>query len=885
MLTGKKFGALFFSTLVLFVVSSFPAKTEAQVGLENVQIQGVSFAEQVRQAYSKNTNLNTFDIAAASGNKYAITDGKGNFIVFEKGSSDNNTSATRDASKDTMIGTIFTGGEFKELAKPIPNSNAQAQKEATNSAAAAAGKNEDLWTSVMSGNNSRDAVLIQANETAKLREELRLAQEALDQQIARGEDTTEASNQVDALTKRFEEQNKQLQKNGLSNQKGFAKENLSQAKPEAIFCISPGQLSWGDGLTLPSIDIPGCAAMVGNLVLKGAAWILWTTALVFDYTLIFTLGDGFAKIVGNTTMISLGWSIFRDIANLCFIFLLLFISIGIILNNNSLGSKSMIPAIITAALLINFSLFFTKVIIDASNIVTLQFYAQMRGDPKQGATSDDATGIAAQFIKGLNLTTLYQAGSSKSADTTSGGVAASLTASAGGAAGNAWNIILVSFGGTILILITSFVFLSASILFINRAVIFILLLVTSPIAFISGAFPGSGIKGMSNKWWSKLWSQALFAPAYMALTYIVLLFIRTKTEKGNFAALFINGNADGGISTLLSFIMLIAFMVLSLTAAASFGGYGSSGIMGFGKKAAGWGRAAFLGATVGAAGVATRGVVGGAASRVANSNLMRSAVARMPGGGLLKAGTDRLAGAKFGTGKSFDQATSDKQKRREELSEFAGGSREFRSRGVFENAATYSTKRDEYQKEQKAAGEDRRNAALGVKTDENGNFVEVSKAFLPVGTTFSADSRALKLAQQKRIDELKKKGKTAKDKGTRKKGYLENVDTIIGDTVAATALHDPSQPGTNHHEQNISTSKLIALKQQIANGSLTYGGSLGALDTQIRTQEGIINNRASSPGQITTATTKLGHLLRKRDALEEKVITHLDAVDKLQQEA
>lgn len=82
----------------------------------------------------------------------------------------------------------------------------------------------------------------------------------------------------------------------------------------------------------------------------------------------FTLKYNYDNIAG----IDAGWKTVRDVANLFFIFILLFIAIKMIIGRES-GGKD-IKNVIIVALLINFSLFFTKVVIDASNIFSLYLY-------------------------------------------------------------------------------------------------------------------------------------------------------------------------------------------------------------------------------------------------------------------------------------------------------------------------------------------------------------------------------------------------------------------------------------------------------------------------------------------------------------------------------
>ena len=81
----------------------------------------------------------------------------------------------------------------------------------------------------------------------------------------------------------------------------------------------------------------------------------------------------FQKHIENIGVVEQGYKIILNVANMIFIFLLLYIAIKTILGDGG-DMKKLLTNIIVVALMINFSLFMTKVIIDASNIVAMGFY-------------------------------------------------------------------------------------------------------------------------------------------------------------------------------------------------------------------------------------------------------------------------------------------------------------------------------------------------------------------------------------------------------------------------------------------------------------------------------------------------------------------------------
>lgn len=98
--------------------------------------------------------------------------------------------------------------------------------------------------------------------------------------------------------------------------------------------------------------------------------ILYYSAFLFNALLALTLST--ALYAGN--FLPGAWRIVRDFSNIFFILILLYIAIKMILGLGGAEIKKMIVQVVIVALLINFSMFFTQVVIDSSNILALIFY-------------------------------------------------------------------------------------------------------------------------------------------------------------------------------------------------------------------------------------------------------------------------------------------------------------------------------------------------------------------------------------------------------------------------------------------------------------------------------------------------------------------------------
>ena len=874
----QKLGSVFLSTVILLCVFFLVGNPKNAIALTaNDYLAPTSLisdranedyatVSEIEEKYASNTKLKTFDYATSK-NRYAVTDGKGNFLIFQKGTLDSNTSTKRDSSHDTLLGVITPNHTFTELKTPILNSNAEAQKAAVNSTPGVTG---DIWSPAMTLNNSAAAVDIQINEVRDLQKQLDAANTLRAQYVATQEDTTEIDAQIATLKAKLDATNKQTHDNAIANEAGYAAKELTQPSP--LWCIALGN-GWFAALH-PDINPSGCLAQIGEQLLKGASWILWFSANLFDKSLDYSLN--FRNIVDKIPMVELGWKIFRDISNICFIFILLIIAIGIIVDKSNIGSKSMIAGVLTAALLINFSLFFTKVIIDGSNILALQFYGEIRGDPSQSPTAANGKlgpGISAAFVQALDLTTIYKYGDDKENTTTAGGLTLNTS--------DPWNIVIVTFGGTVLILVTSFVFLAAAALFIIRSLVLIILMITAPIAYMAQALPNATLKSAASTWWKRLSNECIFAPVYMMMTYVLVSAISSKNigigaavGKGSFASLFA-GNADQ-FGTAFTFFLLIGFMVSTLTVAKSLGATGAATAISYGKIASNATKNWVVRNTAGT-------VAGQVGSRLANSNMMNkwagSSVGRVFGGGLALKSVSGLANAKIG-GQSYNERIRAKQDAKDATAK-AVKDATFREKHVWENDANYKTAREGFDKKQK----DRINNVQGV--GKNGE---------PVGFTgFSYASRqATRANRAKAMKSFKDEGDKEEIRKNTKKKSLDSLELFAPEIKNEAERTFKALAGNSNKEFEMNSENIEKMQElwqkNIRDAEITQNGDLvgGDVKTLIdsmkvmtdelktgHTAAGVAidpSRAAYNNGQLTIKANELQALKGKVDLHYEKLI-------------
>ena len=269
------------------------------------------------------------------------------------------------------------------------------------------------------------------------------------------------------------------------------------------------------------------------------ATILSIAGTLLDTTIKLSLDTSWYK--GATApIITLGWGIVRDFFNLTFIFILLYNGIRIILDlDNTPDAKKIATDVLIAALLINFSLFFTQLIIDGSNMLAVGLYNSIQTIVNSAGANSVSEAINVVFANQA----LYNMG-----------------INATGGFDRFINVVLrIVFSG-----ITVYVFLSVAFLFIGRFVAFFLLMITSPIWIAGALIPR--LKHYQDEFQKTLFDQAMLAPVFLFFLYIILQIITSDV----FVALSQSGSEiPGGGSNKTGQILVFAILAALLLVAKS----------------------------------------------------------------------------------------------------------------------------------------------------------------------------------------------------------------------------------------------------------------------------------------------------------------------------
>ncbi len=283
----------------------------------------------------------------------------------------------------------------------------------------------------------------------------------------------------------------------------------------------------------------------------------------------------------SAPIVTLGWGITRDLANMFFILILLIIAFATVLKIQSYAIKQLWWKVIVAALLINFSLVIAGFVIDFTQVLTAFFLNQITGGGSLGT-------ITTKLAASMQILNFYNPATPTSvlegiADFGASSIAAII------------GIILTLIG----LVITVFVFGAAMIFLIVRILYLWLLLIFAPIVWMLWILPATS--GYFSRWWHSFIQWAFFAPIFVFMIYLSLsIFDATGKLSPKVFGVFPAAwqTPAPGLTTvgmpaaIFQWILVIAMMFGSLIVAQKFGVYGAAAsqkmLKGWGTNAKNW---------------------------------------------------------------------------------------------------------------------------------------------------------------------------------------------------------------------------------------------------------------------------------------------------------
>lgn len=380
----------------------------------------------------------------------------------------------------------------------------------------------------------------------------------------------------------------------------------------------------GSGCELKGFSFSVCAASVVYWIGPGlASYVAYIGAYFFSIVIEFSL---------NSTAYALdfladGWQTVRDLANMAFIFILVFIAITIMLQAETTGTIKQLIMVIVIALLVNFSFLFTRVIIDAGNVLALQFYNAIpvtnvidSSGAAKPALINGTKDLSASIMGALRLQELYGNRvfdmASKSCGNASGTLCGLIVST----------VIYVAIAAMLWMLFFSF--LQVGVKFMFRIVALWLLLIASPLAFIAKTMKKT--EEYFDKWWKYLIKFSFYPAIFLFMFLIIVKFannLLTDNNTGNlFTTLYMSGRgstADGYMTGIASAVASVGIRLGFVLALMYIALHVSEWIVTEGSARAAKITGGVTGRAFGFAGGAARLGVGWPARSLAQSNLVR----------------------------------------------------------------------------------------------------------------------------------------------------------------------------------------------------------------------------------------------------------------------
>jgi len=376
---------------------------------------------------------------------------------------------------------------------------------------------------------------------------------------------------------------------------------------------------------------------------------------VFNMGSYLTKGEG---VSGNGMLGDIGagifyaWTMFRDVANMLFLFVILYISIATTLQMASGQTKKMLLNVVVAALLLNFSMFFSHLIIDVGNFTAYGFH--------EALTSEEDRSIATTIHQVLGLHHFYQpeTGQDPEFDRWS----------------QLFSLFILGVGAVITYAAAAFAFALASFMLLARFVLLIIYIIVSPLAFAAVALPQT--RQHFDKWLKGISSQSVYAPLFLLFILAALGLLQGMNPEGKglaedlFSEEGLGFVADDVFMLILTFFLVCSLLIISTYLARQLSQWSGDSIAQLSGKLESWGGGKIKGAGrgVGRASKWSGGMafkhIGGGLGNMAEKSMADKPIAHTWLGEKFRQYTTKGATeANIGGAGSFQQAQKDKKER------------------------------------------------------------------------------------------------------------------------------------------------------------------------------------------------------------------------------
>ena len=293
------------------------------------------------------------------------------------------------------------------------------------------------------------------------------------------------------------------------------------ANPKAVEAVTNTATAIGSGFM----------GILGKAISFVAVWMAYFIGYIAG--IIFTFAGLFLsfglKLNGSllqSPTVNIGWSITRDLANLGFVLAIIFIAIATILRSQKYGRKKILGRLIAVAILINFSLTFAGILIDASGLMTNFFMAKVV-PPSSGTSFSNMNSTSMAFASTLaNAFGIQKALDTTRIDSKKIEGVSEFGASTFTLIANVVFVALFTIMGAVLML-------TIAVLVFVRYVVLMILLILMPLAWLGWIFEGSAFFEAFTKWWKTFIDWLIWLPSAMFFIYLTILIVVNQSQDPN----------------------------------------------------------------------------------------------------------------------------------------------------------------------------------------------------------------------------------------------------------------------------------------------------------------------------------------------------------------
>lgn len=291
--------------------------------------------------------------------------------------------------------------------------------------------------------------------------------------------------------------------------------------------LSTGQ-GWGSCITSLVYYIgPGLASNVA-----------YVGAYFFSYTVSLSLNS----VAYALDFLSWGWTTVRDLANMAFILILVYLAFIIMFRAETARTLQFLAWVIFIALIINFSFFLTRVVIDAGNILAVQFYNAIPYSATLSGTNN-LVGFAGSGVKDLSHSIMQAVGLQSLFS--SGSFGEVIKASGGSVLGAMITLTVVFVALAVMFWILFFIFLHVGVKFLMRIVVLWFLIMAAPLALVARAVPSPAANVYYLRWQTMLLHYSFYPAIFLFIYLILVRFLQQMMagQSGNLMSTLFSQNA------------------------------------------------------------------------------------------------------------------------------------------------------------------------------------------------------------------------------------------------------------------------------------------------------------------------------------------------------